>query len=128
MSRHEAISDLEIGISRIEMRSTPRYRILQRCFVHLAQDPRPEPWRGVAYNISAAGIGLTLPHKLDKGTELTIQPWKLPGACSLQVRVVRATWVETCWFTGCELLTRLSEPEVQIWCSGPLDWVDNPER
>jgi hypothetical protein len=65
---------------------------------------------------------------LSEGTLLTIEAWNLPRACPLRVRVVQAKPVEHVWFTGCEFLSRLPGPDLNIWRSGPLDWVDSPDR
>jgi hypothetical protein len=89
-----------------------------------AQQSVPEAWRCIAYNVSATGVGITLPFELDEGTLLTIQPWDLPGSRPLQARIVQSRQVETAWFTGCEWLQFLSEDEVEIWCSAPRDWLD----
>jgi len=112
------------SISRIEMRNAPRRRILQRCFVLPASVAASDAWRCVAYSMSATGIGIALPERLPEGTVLTIHAWGLQGACSLQVRVVRTKQVESFWFTGCKLTKRLSDVDLRIWCSGPLDWPD----
>jgi hypothetical protein len=107
------------------MRAAPRYRILQRCFVHPAKASAREGWQCIAYNISATGIGVTLPVKLQDGTVLSIRALGLPRACPLQVRIVRTTPIEFLWFTGCELLNRLSDADLTAWSSGPLDWRDD---
>src|SRR5207237_898345 len=102
----------------------PRQPILQRCFVNPAETALPNAWKCIIYNISATGIGITLPVRLQDGTLLTIEAWRLPRACLLQARIVQTKQVDFCWFTGCELLKRLSDAELQIWCSGPRDWLD----
>jgi hypothetical protein len=105
-----------------ERRAFPRYLILQRCFVRLspcAQDvPRPEGWRCIAYNVSATGIGITLPLPVPLGSLLEIEAWQLPGARPLTARVVRTAPVEYLWFCGCELSQPLSEAELRIWIMG----------
>src|SRR5690242_16687851 len=93
----------------LERRTAPRYRILQRCFVHFGEASTPEAWRCVAYSVSAIGIGVTLPINLPEGTVLTIRPWGLTSADPVQARVVRTQPVDFLWFTGCELLRRLSD-------------------
>jgi PilZ domain len=108
----------------VEMRTAPRHLILQRCFVHPANAAAPEAWRSIAHNISAAGIGITLPKQLPEGTLLTIQAYGLPRSCRLQARVVRARQVDFFWFTSCELVGPLSDADLRIWCSGPTDWLD----
>jgi len=123
VSRNRRVLAVETRISQIEKRSAPRYPILQRCFVHPAESPAHEAWPCIAYNISATGIGVTLPVRLQEGTVLTIEAWGLPRACSLQARTIRARLVGLDWFTGCELIKRLSDAELQIWSSGPLNWA-----
>jgi hypothetical protein len=115
------------GIGSIDMRTTPRHHILQRCFVQTAGAPQAaaQPWQCVAYSISATGLGVTLPVRLPEKAVLTIHAWSLPRAAPLRVRIVHQRQVEFLWFAGCELLTRLSEPELHAWCSGPTDWVDD---
>jgi hypothetical protein len=115
----------EKAFGGIEMRTARRHLIMQRCFVHPVKTTAPDAWRCVAYNISAAGIGITLPARFDNGTLMTIQAWGLPRACTLQARIVRTKQVDLFWFTGCELVKRLSDTELKIWCSGPLDWIDD---
>jgi hypothetical protein len=114
----------ETGINGLEMRAATRYRILQRCFVHPAGASAREAWQCIAYNISAIGIGVTLPVELQEGTELSIQALGLPQACPLQVRIMRTNPIEPLWFTGCELLNRLSDADLAAWSNGPLDWMD----
>ncbi len=123
MSRRSGSAEQEARSFRIEMRTVVRRPILQRCFVHPIKNPDPQAWRCVACNVSATGIALTLPVRLPEGTVLAIHAWDLPGACPLQARIIQAKQVETFWFTGCELLRRLTDPELRAWCSGPLDWV-----
>ena len=105
MSRRSTGSGIETGTSRIDMRNAVRHPILQRCFVRPARAPVPQPWQCIAYNISATGLGLTLPVQLPEGTVLTIEAWKLPRACPLQVRIVQTRLVELFWFTGCDRTT-----------------------
>lgn len=117
---------LEAEVGQIEMRAARRSPILQRCFVHPTTAPAAQAWQCVAYNISELGIGVALPIKLAEGTTLNIEAWNLPRACPLRVRVIQARLVDFVWFTGCEMTRRLSEAELQVWCSGPLDWADGP--
>ena len=111
-------------ISWVEMRIAARYSILQRCFITAADVSCSENWPCIAYNISETGIGVVLPKQAPAGTKLTIRPWNLPDACSLQAVVVHTRPVKDSWFAGCELSKRLSADEVQIWCSGPADWME----
>jgi hypothetical protein len=96
---------------------------LQRCFANTAKASASEAWRCIGYDISATGIGITLPVRLQQGTLLTINAWGLPRACPLQVRVVHTKHVDFVWFTGCEFIKRLSDVQLAIWRSGPLDWL-----
>jgi PilZ domain len=122
--RNQRVRVCETRNRQIERRTEPRYAILQRCFVYPATASAAEAWQCIAYNISAIGIGVTLPVRLPEGTVLTIEAWRLARACSIQARIVRAKMVDLFWFAGCELTKRLSDAELQIWSSGPLDWVD----
>jgi hypothetical protein len=125
VSRRAGIPGVETGVSRIEMRTTVRYPILQRCFVYPANVAAYQAWQCIAYNISATGIGVTLPIRLQDRTLLAIQAWSLAGACTLQVSIVHTKLIEHLWFTGCEFLERLPDRTLQIWRSGPLDWLDD---
>src|SRR4051812_46200553 len=87
----------------IEHRVYPRHPILQRCFVWPEGALVAEAWRCVAFNISTAGIGLTLPCPLQPETVLCIEPWELPGSRRLRARVVQARPVDFVYFAGCEL-------------------------
>jgi hypothetical protein len=126
MSRHTGEIMFEAEVSWIEMRAAVRYPILQRCLVIPAEVSFSEPWRCIAYNISATGIGIALPMQVPERTTLTIRPWNLPGALPLHAAAVHVRPVKGSWFAGCELSKRLSDDEVQTWRSGPVDWVDNP--
>jgi hypothetical protein len=116
----------EAEISWIEMRIAVRYSILQRCFVIPAEGPRAEPWPCIAYNISTTGIGITLPMRVPLRTKLTVRPWNLPGAVPMQAVVAHVRPVKGSWFAGCELSKRLTEDELQIWRSEPIDWLEAP--
>src|SRR5438270_6817514 len=76
------------AVSGVEMRTTPRFPILQRCFVYPAHASALQAWKCIAYNVSVAGIAVTLPIQLPVGTVLKIQAWNLKGARSLQVRII----------------------------------------
>jgi hypothetical protein len=120
------ISVFETGISSVEMRTATRLPILQRCFVMPPNAAASLAWQCIAYNISSSGVGVALPIHLQAGTELIIQAWGLPRACSLLVRVIHSEPVQYVWFTGCELLGPLSDDELKIWASGLIDWIDDP--
>ncbi len=125
VSKSRAISVFETGISRVEMRIAPRFPILQRCFVHPLPPRAAQPWRCIAFNVSKTGVGVTLPFQLPEGTLLTIEAWNLTGSRPLQARVIHSRPVESLWFTGCELVRYLSDDELDVWCSGPTDWVES---
>jgi hypothetical protein len=125
VSRRSRESVFDAETISIEMRTATRCRILQRCFVHPANASAPQPWQCIAYNISATGIGVAMPIRLQEGTALSIQAFNLPRACPLQVRIVHTKQVDLHWFTGCEMIKCLSDAELRIWQSGPLDWVDD---
>ncbi|HXG13134.1 MAG TPA: PilZ domain-containing protein [Gemmataceae bacterium] len=103
----------------VERRASPRYRILQRCFVRPEGATGAEAWRCIVFNISTIGIGVTVPCPLQPGTILEIMPHRLPGTRPLQARVVRSDSVEYLWFCGCELLHPLSEEELRTWLAYP---------
>jgi c-di-GMP-binding flagellar brake protein YcgR len=125
VSRRSRELQSDTGVSCVERRAATRYRILQRCCVYPAKASAPEAWQCMAYNISATGIGMALPIKLQEGTVLRIQAWRLPQACPLQVRIVRTTPVEFLWFTGCQFLNRLSDADLTVWRRGSLAWLED---
>ena len=116
----------EAAATAAERRESPRYHLLQRCLVRPLDAAAVERWRGIAYNISINGIGITLPCPLEVGMVLEIEAWDLPRARLLQARLVHARPVDFLWTCGCQLLNPLSEEELQEWLKGPLAWV--PER
>ena len=126
MSKGSRVPAVEKRIGEIERRTAPRFGILQRCFVYPVQASATDAWRCIAYSISGTGIGVTLPIPLHEGTVLTIEAWGLPRACPLKVRITQTKQVDFFWFTGCELLKRLSDAELSIWRNGPVDWLDQP--
>jgi hypothetical protein len=83
-----------------------------------------QSWQCIAFNISATGVGVTLPICLQPGTMLTIHAWGLPDAVPLKAQVVQATSVEFVWFSDCRLLSRLNDAQLQSWRSGSLDCAD----
>ncbi len=111
MSRYTGELMFEAEISWVEMRIAVRYSILQRCLVIPADGSSSEPWRCIAYNISATGIGIALPMQVPERTTLTVRPWNLPGVLALQAVVVHVRPVKDTWFAGCELSQRLSDDE-----------------
>jgi hypothetical protein len=99
----------------VESRATPRYRVLQRCFVRPPEVHAPDGWRGVVFSMSAMGVGVSLPAAILPGTEIEIQPWKLPDAPTLKARVVRVHRLGVAWLTGCQLAHRLRDEELVAW-------------
>jgi hypothetical protein len=93
--------------------------ILQRCLVWSGPQGRSprgsDGWRSIAYDISTAGIGLTLPLPVQPGTLLEIEGWGIPSSRPLRARVVRTAPVEFLWFCGCEFLEPLDEAELSAW-------------
>jgi hypothetical protein len=120
------VAACEPGNNRIELRVARRVPIIQRCFVYPDGKPPTEAWRCIAYNISATGVGVTLPVWLPAGTVLTIEAWGLPIACPLRARVVQSRQLQFFWFTGCMMLKRLPNDDFHAWRSGRLDWLDVP--
>jgi hypothetical protein len=106
-----------------ELRRVPRYPTLQRCNVWPPGAEGPTGLPCIAYNISASGVGITLPLPLPKGHLLRIVPFALPGARPLRARIVHLRPVEFLWFCGCEFEEPLSEAEVQIWRVYRTDWM-----
>src|ERR1700722_18191301 len=102
----------------LERRDAPRDRIIQRCLVWPKVGSGSVSWKGIAYDLSAAGIGVALPYPLAVGTVLVIEPVGLAGTTKLEAEVVRLTPVSYLWFCGCALSRRLSDAELQIWLAG----------
>jgi PilZ domain-containing protein len=104
-------------VAEPERREAQRHLIVQRCLVRPAGcgPARPDDWHAIAHNISANGIGLTLGFPLQPGAELIVEPWNVPGAKALRVRVVRSVVVEFSWFLGCTFLEPLDEAELRLW-------------
>ena len=73
----------EPALQGVDFRTSPRYRVLQRCFVRPPGVRPPDGWRGIVFNLSANGIGVTLPLAVERGTDLDIEAWNLPGAPDL---------------------------------------------
>jgi hypothetical protein len=119
----DALSLDEIAAAT-ECRTSPRYRILQRCLIRPASAPGPEGWHCIAHNVSREGIGITLPLRLPAGTLLEVRPWGLPGAPVLRAEVVHSSLVEFVWFTGCRLAEPLSDRDLDTWRSGRMNWLN----
>ena len=101
-----------------ERRRATRHRIVQRCFVRLAGVSGTSGWRGIAYNISATGIGIALPLPLWRGVSLVIEPHAMPGARPLRAEVAHVHPLEWAWLCGCQLADPLSERELRAWLVG----------
>src|SRR5947209_15423922 len=97
------------------MRSAPRYRVLQRCFVRPPGVRAPDGWRGIVFSLSASGIGVTLPLAVERGTDIEIEAWNLTGAPVLRARVVHVAKLQFVWLTGCELSRRLDPDDLSAW-------------
>lgn len=106
-----------------ERRAFPRFPILQRCFAYPWDGQPAQAWQVIAYNISATGVGITLPCPVELGTVLEVEAYQLPRAPRLRVRVLRTRLSNFVWFCGCELLTPLTEEQLSSWLAGPTDWV-----
>jgi hypothetical protein len=102
-----------------DRRSAPRHRIQRRCLVRPASGPGSVSWKGIAYDVSAAGIGIALPYPLATGTVLVIEPQGPPPVRAVQVRVVRLAPVAFLWFCGCELTVPLCDAELKAWVGEP---------
>jgi hypothetical protein len=101
----------------IERRTDSRYPILQQCFVWPLGSPKVEPWRCIVYNVSRNGLGIALPFAPRLGTVFQVEAWGIPGARSLDCRVLRTSPVEFLWFCGCELTSPLLPEELRVWLS-----------
>jgi hypothetical protein len=102
-------------VQGVESRAAARYRVLQRCFVRPPGVEAPGGWRGIVFSVSATGIGVSLASPILPGTEVTIEPWRLPGAPILRARVVRVHRIDVAWLTGCQLVSRLGDADLAAW-------------
>ncbi|HEX4589846.1 MAG TPA: hypothetical protein VH120_07960, partial [Gemmataceae bacterium] len=89
--------------------------VLQRCFVRPPGVRAPDGWRGIVFSLSATGIGVTLPLAVERGTNMEIEAWNLPGAPILRARVVHIAKLQFVWLTGGELSRRLDPDELSAW-------------
>ncbi len=107
----------DTAAAELDRRQAPRHLIMQRCLVRPAGagGARPDDWHAIAHNISAHGIGLTLGFPLHAGAELIVEPWNLPGARPIRVRVVRTMTVEFSWFLGCTFIEPLEDTQLRLW-------------
>jgi hypothetical protein len=104
-------------VQAVEYRSAPRYRVLQRCHVRPPGVADGEGWRSIVFSISATGVGVTLPLPLERGTEIDIEPWNLPGSQPIRAHIVHICRLEFVWLSGCELSRRLTNDELAAWLS-----------
>jgi hypothetical protein len=101
-----------------ERRAAARFPTIQRCVAWPAREADAAGWRGIVFDLSAAGVGVALPVPLPPGTELLVQAWGRE-ARPLVGMVVRTACVEGVWFTGCELATPLTEQDLGDWTGLP---------
>ncbi len=115
---HEEYAALHAASGQIpadaERRSALRFRTLRRCTVRPADSPSRSGWKAIAYDLSAAGIGLALPYPLAVSTALVVEPRGFASR-PLEARVLRVSPVSHLWFCGCELATRIGEAELRLW-------------
>jgi hypothetical protein len=102
-------------LQAIEYRSAPRYRVLQRCHIRPPGVAPGDGWRAIVFSISATGMAVTLPISLERGTEVDIEPWNLPGTTPVRAKIVHTSRLESVWLLGCELFQRLSDEELAAW-------------
>src|SRR2546421_12215173 len=122
MSRNRDQAEVS-PVTALGRRGTPRQPLLQRCLVWPADAAGAEGWRCIAHNISAHGIGLSLPCPVRPGTVLRVEAWGLPGATTLLARVVYTKPLGFLWLGGCELLFPLDPANLRGWMLGRLDWL-----
>jgi hypothetical protein len=108
-------STVPTAVQGVEARSAQRYRVLQRCHVHPPGVTGDDGWRCIVFSMSTTGIGVTLPLPVERGAEVDIEPWNLPGAPPLRARVVHTSRLEFVWLAGCELSRRLTDDELAAW-------------
>jgi hypothetical protein len=121
MSTHVAAPQAATETPAVERRAAPRYPILQRCLVRPPGRAGAADWRCIAYNISATGVGITLPYAPPAGTVLEVEAWGAPAARPVLARVVRAAPAAFLWFCGCEFVTPLAPDELRAWLATRLD-------
>ena len=98
-----------------ERRAAVRYRCLRDCVVRLeGATPGIGDWPGMTYDLSVIGVGVTILYPLALGTELIIEKFGR-SACPLRAKVVRSVPMEFVWLHGCQLVTPLTEAELQEW-------------
>jgi hypothetical protein len=102
-----------------ERRAAVRYPLVQECLVRPrgASLPGAGDWHGIAYNLSATGVGIALPYRLRLGAELTVEAWGR-DAPLLRARVVRVRPAGSLWFHGCALAAALAAADLRAWLPG----------
>jgi hypothetical protein len=110
----------------IERRAAERYPILQRCVVRPANGPGGDGWKCIAYDVSTVGIGVAVPCQLTVGTVLAIEPADLPGAQTVEARIVRVAPLAHLWLCGCEFTAPLADTRLRDWLAGTT--ADRPTK
>jgi hypothetical protein len=103
------------GPRTAERRAAARYACIQKCMARPEGATGVGDWHAIVYNLSATGVGLTLPYPVQAGTVLVVEPWGRDKARGLRARVVRSSPVAFLWFHGCGLIDPLSDTELQAW-------------
>jgi hypothetical protein len=88
---------------------------MRECLVWPDGGSQVGAWTGMAYNISASGIGVALPYPLSAGTALVLVPWSRQRVREVRARVVRSARESFLWFHGCEFIAPLTDDELQSW-------------
>jgi hypothetical protein len=110
----------------MERRAAQRHPILQRCIVRPANSPGIDGWKCIAYDVSTIGIGVAIPYPLTVGTILAIEPADLPGAGTVEARIVRVAPLAHLWLCGCELTAPLNDTRLKDWLAGSAS--DRPTK
>jgi hypothetical protein len=98
-----------------ERRAAQRLRCLRECLVRVEGGAAVDG-NGMAYDVSANGVGLALPFPVPEGTVLVIEPLALGGLRrAFRARVARRMLQEYVWFHGCTFLEPLAKAELQMW-------------
>jgi PilZ domain len=98
-----------------ERRAAQRLRCLRECLVRVEGGAAVDG-NGMAYDVSAHGIGLALPFPVPEGAVLVIEPLALRGPRrAFRARVARCVLQEYVWFHGCAFLEPLSEEQLRMW-------------
>jgi hypothetical protein len=77
---------------------------------------------GMAYDVSAGGVGLALPFPAPEGAVLVIEPVAVRGpARSFRARVARRVLQAYVWFHGCAFLDPLNAEQLRAWLPACAD-------